>query len=123
MEKLTDGALAQVAEYFGALAVPARLKLLNALRGGERSVGELTAASGCSQANVSKHLAILARSGLVERTTRGTSAYYRITDPATYELCDLVCGQIGKHYARRAELQRTFAGRLARVGHNTRRAR
>ena len=114
MEKLNGDALEQVADYFGALAVPARLKLLNALRGGERSVGELTAVSGCSQANVSKHLAVLGRSGLVERTTRGTSAYYRITDPATYELCDLVCGQIGRRYAKQLDLQRKFARSVSR---------
>jgi DNA-binding transcriptional ArsR family regulator len=114
MEKMTDGALAEVADYFGALAVPLRLKLLNALRGGERSVGELAAVSGSGQANVSKHLALLAHSGLVERRTRGTSAYYRIADPATYQLCDLVCGQIGRNYAKRAELQRTFSTTISR---------
>jgi len=114
MEKLADAALEQVAEYFAALAVPARLKLLNALRHGERCVGELTALTGCSQANVSKHLSILGRSGLVVRASRGTSAYYRIADSATYELCDLVCGQISKHYANRAQIQRTFARHLSK---------
>ena len=109
MKKLDDHALEQVADYFRALAVPARLKILNALREGERNVGELTALFGCSQANVSKHLAVLTQSGLVRRTSRGTSMYYRIADPETYRLCDTVCDQIGKRYAQQVKLQRMFS--------------
>jgi DNA-binding transcriptional ArsR family regulator len=108
MEQLTDRALEQVADYFRALAVPARLKLLNALREGERSVGELTELTGFSQANVSKHLAVLTQSGFVLRAARGTSSYYRIADPETYKLCDTVCGQIGKRFAAQADFQRMF---------------
>ncbi len=99
MDRLDDRAIEDVAGYFRALAVPLRLKILNALRDGERNVTELTQQLGCSQANVSKHLALLAQGGLVEKTSRGTNTYYRITDPKIFRLCDLVCGQIGKRYA------------------------
>ncbi|HSQ05347.1 MAG TPA: metalloregulator ArsR/SmtB family transcription factor [Burkholderiales bacterium] len=109
MEKFDDDALEQVARYFAALAVPMRLKILNALRGGERNVGELTEQTGCTQANVSKHLAVLAQNGLVQKAARGTSAYYSIADPSTYELCDVVCGQIGRRYAGQATLHRMFS--------------
>ena len=108
MDKLDDRALEDVAGYFRALSVPLRLKILNALRGGERNVTELTENLGCSQANVSKHLSVLARDGLIEKTSRGTSTYYRITDPKIYGLCDLVCGQIGKRYAGQSRLQDMF---------------
>ena len=108
MEGLDDRALERVAEYFRALSEPLRLKILNALREGERNVGELTELFGCSQANISKHLSVLAKSGFVERTSRATNVYYRIADPSTYQLCDLVCGQIGKHFAQQAELQAMF---------------
>lgn len=94
MQALDDRALGQVADYFRALAEPQRLKILNALREGPRKVGELTELLACSQANVSKHLALLAKVGLVEREARGTSVYYRFADARTYQLCDLVCGQI-----------------------------
>ena len=67
MDGLDDRALEEVAEFFRAFSVPLRLKILNALRGGERNVGELTEALACSQANVSKHLALLAQSGLIAR--------------------------------------------------------
>lgn len=94
MNALDDQSLDQVAHYFRALAEPLRLKLLNALRDGSMNVSDLTSAVGSSQANVSKHLAVLAKAGLVVRRSRGTSAYYEIGDGRTYQLCDLVCGQI-----------------------------
>jgi DNA-binding transcriptional ArsR family regulator len=96
MESMDDRALAQVADFFRALSEPQRLRILNELRGGPRNVGELTLALACSQANVSKHLAVLAKVGLVERAAQGTSVYYRIADARTYDLCDLVCGQIAE---------------------------
>jgi DNA-binding transcriptional ArsR family regulator len=96
MQALDEGALAHVADYFRALSEPLRLRLLNALRDGPVNVGDLTLQLGCSQANVSKHLALLAKIGLVKRESRGTSVYYQIADPRTYEMCDLVCGQIAE---------------------------
>lgn len=104
--ELSDPALAQIATYFQALAEPTRLKLLNTLRKGEVSVGELTLAAGCSQANVSKHLALLARSGMVDRRQVGTTVYYGIADPAIFTLCDLVCGQIADRLDGHAQLRR-----------------
>jgi DNA-binding transcriptional ArsR family regulator len=109
LKDLDENALREVAAYFSALAAPARLRILNELRRGERNVSELTAASQSTQANVSKHLAALAHNGLVAKTQRGTSVYYRIADPRVYQLCDLVCGQVG----RRLEAQSSMAPMLA----------
>ncbi len=103
MPQLDDSALDQVSDYFRALSEPLRLRLLNALRDGPVNVGELTARLGCSQANVSKHLGVLAKAGLVTRTARGTSVFYGIADPNTYALCDLVCGQIAQRLLAQAE--------------------
>jgi DNA-binding transcriptional ArsR family regulator len=89
-------ALDEIARQFRALSEPLRLRLLSRLREGECKVGELTRALGCSQANVSKHLATLQAAGIVERRTVGTAAYYRITDPSTIELCELVCDQVAR---------------------------
>lgn len=108
METLDDTSIAHLASYFQVLSEPMRLKLINALRSGERKVGELAAQFGCTTANVSKHLGLLAKSGFVERQTRGTCAYYRITDPAIFDLCELVCGQVG----RRLAAQAAMAGQL-----------
>ena len=110
MENLNDQALGLVAEYFRSLSDPMRLRILNALRGGPMNVGQLTEQLESSQANVSKHLATLAASGLVSRTPRGTSVWYEIADASIYQLCDLVCGQLGKRFAQTAEIGALFGG-------------
>lgn len=102
MDSLDDRTLLHIADYFRALAEPLRLKILNALRAAEHNVGELADLCDCSQANVSKHLTLLARNGMVAREARGTSVYYRIADPNIYLLCDLVCDQLARHFASQA---------------------
>jgi DNA-binding transcriptional ArsR family regulator len=108
MRKLDERVLEALARYFAALAAPARLRILELLRDGERNVAELTAATGCTQANVSKHLTLLAQHGFVAKEARGTSAYYTIADPAIYGLCDTVCARIGRRYAEQAGMARVF---------------
>ncbi|WP_310387398.1 metalloregulator ArsR/SmtB family transcription factor [Roseateles sp.] len=93
-EALSDAALQQVASYFQALAEPTRLQILNLLRHQPCKVGDMAELCACSVANVSRHLSLLQQRGLVTRESRGTSAYYRIADPAIYELCELVCGRL-----------------------------
>lgn len=117
MKNLDQEALALVARYFGALSVPMRLRILSQLREGERNVGEITEATGCSQANASKHLAVLAQSGLVAREHRGTSVYYRFADDTVYRLCDLVCEQLDRRFAEQAAQRRSLgnAARAARL--------
>jgi DNA-binding transcriptional ArsR family regulator len=93
--------LAQVADRFKVLAEPLRLQLLNALRDRERTVTELVGETGAGQANVSRHLALLFRNGLVGRRKEGLHVYYRITDPGIFELCELVCGSLEQDLAER----------------------
>lgn len=102
MQGLSDQALEQVAQYFNALSEPNRLRILNLLRDGERNVGEIAQRCGSTVANVSRHLAMLAKHGLVAREARGTSVYYRIADPGIYQLCDLVCGSIARRFEAQA---------------------
>jgi DNA-binding transcriptional ArsR family regulator len=109
VEHLPDEALEQVASYFQALAEPTRLQILNHLRSGERNVGELAQLCGFTSANVSRHLTLLTSHGLVERETRGTSAYYRIADPSVYALCDLVCGRIATQLEEKARTRALFS--------------
>jgi DNA-binding transcriptional ArsR family regulator len=108
MGQLPKEALEHVAEYFRALADPTRLQILNALRGGEHNVGELAALCNCSSANVSRHLATLSAHGLVARTARGTSAYYRIADQSVDALCELVCGSIARRLEQAALSRQPF---------------
>lgn len=87
-----------VAERFRILGDPLRLRLLHVLKHGERSVGSLVEATEASQANVSKHLQILRHAGLVERRKDGLMAFYKISDPSIFHLCDLVCGRLEEQY-------------------------
>lgn len=92
--RMTPEAIEQVAERFRVLGEPMRLRLLHALRRGERSVGDLVQRTGATQANVSRHLALLHGAGLVGRRREGTTVYYTLADPSIFQLCDLVCGRL-----------------------------
>jgi DNA-binding transcriptional ArsR family regulator len=83
-----------VAQRFRVLGEPMRIKLLDRLREGDATVGELQEALGASQQNVSKHLGILHAAGMVSRTKQGNSIVYSISDPSVFELCDQVCGGV-----------------------------
>ncbi len=80
-----------VARRFRTLGEPYRLRILQELETGERSVGELVAALDGNQPNVSKHLQILSDAGLIARRREGTSIFYAISDPMVFKLCALVC--------------------------------
>lgn len=96
MQALDDSALTHIANYFRALSEPNRLRILNSLRDGKKNVSQITQLTGCGQANVSKHLALLHEAGLVLREAQGTASYYSIADQATFSLCDVVCGNVAK---------------------------
>jgi DNA-binding transcriptional ArsR family regulator len=91
---MNERTLELVAERFRILGDPLRLRLLHAIGTGELSVNELVTLTGTSQANVSKHLALLLRSGLVRRRKDGLRVFYAAADPSVFELCGLVCGSI-----------------------------
>ncbi len=108
MENMPQEALQEVAAYFQALSEPTRLQILNLLRDGERNVGELAQLCGFTAANISRHLALLTKLGLVARDSRGTSVFYRIADDSVYALCDLVCGNIARKFERETSNRRAF---------------
>ncbi|HET9074378.1 MAG TPA: metalloregulator ArsR/SmtB family transcription factor [Solirubrobacteraceae bacterium] len=91
---LPDPLVELIAQRFRVLGEPMRIKLLDRLRDGEATVGELQTALGASQQNVSKHLGLLYSAGLVSRTKRGTSVVYAIDDPTVFDLCEQVCGGV-----------------------------
>lgn len=104
---MTPMLLAEVAERFKALGEPVRLSLLQALRKKEMSVGELVAATGLGQANVSKHLHQLLDCGYVSRRKEGTFVYYSIASDDVFMLCDVMCSRIDEEVKqRRAQIGR-----------------
>jgi ArsR family transcriptional regulator len=74
------------ATLFRVLGHPARVRILELLREGERSVGALQAELGLDSGGTSQHLAALRRIGLVESRREGTSVYYRVADERVFEL-------------------------------------
>lgn len=93
-----------VADRFKLLSDPARLRILNALRDGDRSVGEIVEATGLTQANASKHLGLLHGAGFVRRRKSGLFTIYGLADKAIFRLCDLMCGRIEAEVAGRAKI-------------------
>ena len=94
--------LAAVADRFKVLAEPARLEILNVLRGApQMSVTTLIDETGLNQANLSKHLQLLYTHGFVTRTRNKSWVYYSIADESVFELCDIMCGQLKNHVAVR----------------------
>lgn len=84
------------------LSDPTRLQLLQTLSQGERNVTELVQATGTQQANVSKHLAILADASMVARRRAGANVYYTIADDTILKLCELMCSRLQKEFETRS---------------------
>jgi DNA-binding transcriptional ArsR family regulator len=101
-KRLEPDTLEAVADRFKVLAEPARLAILNALRGqGMMSVTTLIDETGLNQANLSKHLQLLYTHGFVERTRNKSWVYYSLADDSVFALCDIMCGQLKRHVAVR----------------------
>lgn len=90
----TPELLALVAGRFRALAEPARLSILHALEGGERTVTDLVERTGLLQGNLSKHLQQLYAAGFVSRRRHGLFVYYALADERVLALCALMCDRL-----------------------------
>jgi ArsR family transcriptional regulator len=77
------------AEFFRTLGHPVRVRLLQLLREGERTVGDLQAALDLDSSGTSQQLAALRKQGLVASRREGTNVYYRVKDRRTLELLEL----------------------------------
>ncbi len=87
--------LEKVATRFKLLSEPIRLQLLNILMShGELCVTDLVELTGQTQANVSKHLNLLAREGILERRKEGLKVFYHIADPGIRQICEVMCDRI-----------------------------
>ena len=71
---------------FRVLGHPARVRILELLRDGERSVGSLQAELGLDSGGTSQHLAALRRIGVVESRREGTTVFYRVDDERVFDL-------------------------------------
>ena len=104
VRKMTPEVLELIASRFRVLSEPARLRILNELMLGERTVTELVEATDLNQANVSKHLQLLRVSGFVERRKVGLFSHYSIADRTVQELCQIMCGRLEEQVGEQAAL-------------------
>lgn len=78
------------AEVCKTLGSPVRIEILNSLRDGEKTVGQLSEELKLRQANVSQHLAVLRQRQVVATRKEGTSIYYRVSNPKINQACQLM---------------------------------
>jgi len=101
--RMTEEGLAMVAGRFKVLSDPMRLRILQVLEEGERSVSVLAEEVESTQPNVSKHLRILQEAGMLTRRQVGNTVYYAIGDAQVFALCDLVCSSLAERLAAQAK--------------------
>src|SRR3954468_16798984 len=108
---IPDEFLDLMAEKFRMLADPSRLAILRTLMAGERSVSQVVDETGRNQANVSKHLKMLAEAGLVARRKDGLQVFYALNDALVEKLCKLVCETIVQETREHLDRQRELLDR------------
>lgn len=101
---LTPALFGAIADRFKLLAEPARLMILDAMRNGEKTVGELVERTGLAQANVSKHLRLLHAHGFVRRRKNSQFVHYSAADRGVYRLCDAMCAHLEQETNARRRL-------------------
>lgn len=109
--KLSPEALSLMADFFKVLSEVSRLQIVCSLKVGAKNVTEIIEETGLGQANVSKHLKMLAQANVVSREQRGVCAYYQIANPFLFELCDLVCDALAiqvEHQSQQLQQLSTF---------------
>jgi ArsR family transcriptional regulator, virulence genes transcriptional regulator len=99
------------AEICKTLSDPKRLMIVHELREGELSVGQLGTRLELPQANVSQHLAILRKRGIVDTRREGTTVFYRLASCKIGEACDMVRSVLSEQLSSNQALSQILAGK------------
>lgn len=89
-----DAVFDKAAEIFRVMSAPMRLRIISSLCQGEKNVGELLAEINTTQPNMSQHLNMLYKSGVLGRRREGVQILYRIVDERVPALCRAVCTHV-----------------------------
>ena len=89
-----DAVFDKAADLFAVMSTPIRLRIISALCRGEKNVGQLLENIGVAQPNMSQHLNILFRSGVLGKRRQGAQVFYRIADETAAKVCRAVCTQV-----------------------------
>ena len=101
-----DDVFEVVAAYFSMMSEPTRIKIIHAICQKEKSVNEIVEDLGATQTNVSRHLGLMYRSGVVARRKEGNQVFYRISDQAMVDICRTVCIKIAGQIDERQPLRK-----------------
>ncbi len=104
------------AEFFKALAHPVRIAILEILRAGPTSVGEIQALTGVPGSSISQQLAVLRSRGIVVPERTGTTIHYHAADPQIYVLLDAAREIFYGHLSDSAELLRLVEAEQVAAG-------
>ncbi len=85
------------AEFFRTLGHPSRVRVLELLKDGEMTVGDLQAELGIDSSGTSQHLGAMRRQGILEARKAGTSVYYSVRDPRVFQMLESARQVIGSH--------------------------
>ncbi len=89
-----DEVFDKAADLFAVMSTPIRLRIISELCQGEKNVGQLLENIGVAQPNMSQHLNILFRSGVLGKRRHGAQVFYRIADDTAARICRTVCTQV-----------------------------
>ena len=95
-----------VAAYFSVLSEPTRLRIVHAICEEEKPVSQIVEEIGSTQTNISRHLSLMFRSGVLARRKHGNQVYYRVADASMVEICRSVCNQIAGRMEEAKPLRR-----------------
>ena len=95
-----------VAAYFSVLSEPTRLRIMHAICEIEKPVSQIVEELAATQTNVSRHLSLMYRAGVLTRRKEGNQVYYRVADASMVEICRTVCNQIAGRMDEKKPLRR-----------------
>lgn len=98
------------------LANPKRLEILNLLKWGELSVGQMVQAIGVAKANLSQHLAVMRQKGILATRREGTTIYYRLATPSITEACEIMREVLLESLSAKERLSRSMRRQDAEAG-------
>lgn len=100
-----DHAFDVLASYFGVLSEPTRLRVMHAICEHEKTVSQIVEELGATQTNISRHLNLMHRSGVLTRRKEGNQVYYRAADAEMVEICRSVCNRIASQIDEKKPLR------------------
>ena len=98
----------KAAELFAVLSTPVRLRIISELCQGEKNVGQLLGNIGVAQPNMSQHLNIMYRSGILGKRREGAQMFYRIADETAAKVCRAVFTQLAIGAGKKDQINKEF---------------